>query len=97
MPQSICYFYNEQNFKESQCEEYYKFRYQGFKYFINNILQDLYFEMKNNLEHILQLKSENFSKIKENVNDFIKVYIDLYDLFDPEEDEDEDNNENNQK
>ena len=97
LPQSICYFYNEQNFKESQCEEYYKFRYQGFKYFINNILQDLYFEMKNNLEHILQLKSENFSKIKENVNDFIKVYIDLYDLFDPEEDEDEDNNENNQK
>ena len=91
-PKSICYFHNEKNLDEKKYNEYYEFKYHGFKYFINNILKDIHYEMKNNLEHIIQLKSENFEKIKDNVNDFIKIYIDIFDSFDSDEDDDENKN-----
>lgn len=94
-PKTICYFHNEKNLVENKYNEYYEFKYQGFKYFINNILGDIYYEMKNNLEHIIQLKLEKFEKIKDNVNEFIKIFIDIYDLFDvDDEDDKEDENKN---
>ena len=97
-PKSICYFHNGKNLNESKYMEYYQFKYRGFKYFINNILEDIYYELKNNLEHIIQLKLEKFEKIKDNVDDFIKIYIDIFDLFDEDEDDDdEDKNNNSQK
>ena len=89
-PKSISYFHNEKILKENEYKEYYKFKYQGFKYFINNILEDIHYELKNNLEHIIQFKLEKFEKIKDNVNDFIKIYIDIFDLFDEDEGDDDD-------
>ena len=90
LPKSICYLYQDKNLNKEQCRSYYEFRYKGFKYFINNILEDIHYDMKNNLDHIILLKSEKFDKINENVNRFLEIYIDLFDLFDDDE-EDEQN------
>lgn len=77
LPQSICYLFKNANLSREQNEKYYEFKCNGFKYFINCILEDIHFDMKNNLEHIIQFKSEKFEKVNEKVNDFIKVCIDL--------------------
>ena len=89
LPQSICYLFKNANLSREQNEKYYEFKCNGLKYFINCILEDIHFDMKNNLEHIIQFKSEQFEKVNEKVNDFIKVCIDLYDLFDEDEDDEE--------
>jgi len=90
LPQNLCFLFDNKNLQKEQSKDYYAFRYNGLKYFINNILEDIYVDMRNNLEHIIQFKLENFSKVKENVNSFIEIYIDLFDLFD-------DNDEKNDK
>ena len=82
LPQNLCFLFDNKNLKKEKSKDYYAFRYNGLKYFINNILDDIYDDMKNNLEHIIQFKLENFSKINENINSFIEIYIDLFDLFD---------------
>ena len=87
LPESINLFYKDTKIDEKKSKDYYQFRLSGIKYFINNILEDIYIEMKNNLTHIIQLKSENFEKIKENANKFIEIYIDIFDLFDEDDDE----------
>ena len=89
LPESIKCTYKNSQIDEKKNKEYYQFRLQGIKYFINNVLDDIYSEMKNNLMHIIQLKSENFEKIKENDYKFIQIYIDLFDLFDEDDDDDE--------
>ena len=82
LPQNLCFLFDNKNLKKEKSKDYYAFRYNGLKYFINNILDDIYDDMKNNLKHIILFKLENFSKINENINSFIEIYIDLFDLFD---------------
>ena len=95
LPQNLCFLFDNKNLKKEQSKNYYAFRYNGLKYFINNILDDIYDDMKNNLKHIIQFKLENFSKINENINSFIEIYIDLFDLFDEnDEKNDKDEKEN---
>jgi hypothetical protein len=95
LPQNLCFLFDNKNLKKEKSKDYYAFRYNGLKYFINNILWDIYDDMKNNLEHIIQFKLENFSKINENINSFIEIYIDLFDLFDEnDEKKDKDEKEN---
>jgi len=82
-PKSINYLYK--NINKQELINYYEFKFNGFKYFINCVLNDIYLDMKNNLNHIIELKQEKFSSIKENSDKFTEICIDLFDFFDDNE------------
>ena len=86
-PKSINYMYKNTNLKEQECKNYYEFKFNGFKYFIDCVLKDIYLDMKNNLSHIIDFKLENFSIIKENSDKFDEICINLFDFFDDNDDE----------
>ena len=94
IPKSINYMYKNQNLNKQECLNYYKFKFSGFKYFINSALKDIYLDMKNNLTHIIDFKLENFSNIKENSDEYTEICINLYDCFDDNDDEDSKNEKN---
>ena len=79
--------YKNTNLKEQECKNYYEFKFNGFKYFIDCVLKDIYLDMKNNLSHIIDFKLENFSIIKENSDKFDEICINLFDFFDDNDDE----------
>ena len=76
------------NINKQEWMNYYEFKFSGYKYFINCILKDIYLDMKNNLNHILEFKLEKFSSIKENSDIYIEICINLLDFFDDNDDED---------
>lgn len=84
IPKSINYLYKDKNLKQNEYLNFYEFKFKGFKYFINNILQDIYSEMKNNINQIIDFKKESFIEIKNNINQFIEAYINVFDSFDQE-------------
>ena len=86
-PKSINYIYKKKNLNKKECMNYYEFKFNGFKYFINCVLENIYLDMKNNLTHIIDFKQENFSNIKENSDKYTDICINLFDYFD---DDDED-------
>ena len=88
LPKSIIYLYRNQNLNKQECLNYYKFKFNGFKYFMNSVLNDIYLDMKNNLTHIIDFKLEKFSNIKENSDEYTEICINLYDCFDDNDDED---------
>ena len=90
LPKSINYMYRNENLNKQECMNYYKFKFNGFKYFINNVLKDIYLDMKNNLTNIIDFKLENFTNIKENSDKYTEICINLFDFFDDNDDDDED-------
>ena len=94
-PKSINYMYKNININKQELINYYEFKFNGFKYFINCVLNDIYLDMKNNLNHIIEFKQEKFSSIKENSDKYNEICIDLFDFFDDNEDEDSKKKEDN--
>ena len=82
LPESINYSFDNENLKKEDNLKYYEFKYNGFKYFIDNILVDIYSEMKNNIIHIIEFKEESFDEIKKHLENFVERYISMFDLFD---------------